>query len=437
MNKKWVIPVALALVVILFLVEIVLYAGRDIPEPVVADLALVRPVVAPEENAFTYFEEAAGVFTWTTNYDLFVDYLNDKPADTGAIAVVIAANGKALDLIRKGLDCPRGLPPEVADFNTEMPCLRYWRNTGKLLAAKVQRDRLEGRYADAAGDCVSLLQFGDIIMREPECMIVFLVGIAIRDYGLAQVRALALDSNTPPAELRRLALALDGMSTAGTGLVHAVKSEYRLAARLIDTFRKGGTFSELSEMGFNIAWLKDWPVPAYLFQRNKTKSLIADLTRSQIRNAAVPFNARTPCEREWETPLSAAGGIKVMLQPNVVGKVLCHLIGPGSMLLDRTGRTECNRAAARIMVAIALYRRDKGAMPDELNALIPDYLEAVPRDPFDGAPFRYKPSKGMIYSVNADGVDSGGSTFAPDAGPDETPGNLRWMAEDAVYDVGR
>jgi hypothetical protein len=41
--------------------------------------------------------------------------------------------------------------------------------------------------------------------------------------------------------------------------------------------------------------------------------------------------------------------------------------------------------------------------------LVPDSLPAVPRDPFDGAPFRYSAGRRLVYSVGENLVDDGGT----------------------------
>lgn len=47
-------------------------------------------------------------------------------------------------------------------------------------------------------------------------------------------------------------------------------------------------------------------------------------------------------------------------------------------------------------------------LPATQEALVPDYLSAVPRDPFDGQPFRYSAEKRIVYSVGENLTDDGG-----------------------------
>jgi len=51
---------------------------------------------------------------------------------------------------------------------------------------------------------------------------------------------------------------------------------------------------------------------------------------------------------------------------------------------------------------------------------VPDYLDAVPTDPFDGEPLRYRQFAGgyKVYSIGRDLVDDGGATPAEERPPD-------------------
>ncbi len=65
---------------------------------------------------------------------------------------------------------------------------------------------------------------------------------------------------------------------------------------------------------------------------------------------------------------------------------------------------------ARTALAVERYRRATGTVPDRLEQLMPQYLEQVPIDPFDGRPLRYRrTSPGyVLYSILEDGQDNGG-----------------------------
>jgi type II secretory pathway pseudopilin PulG len=96
-----------------------------------------------------------------------------------------------------------------------------------------------------------------------------------------------------------------------------------------------------------------------------------------------------------------------------------------------------DRRSAVIALALRLYRFDhNGHWPDSLDALIPQYLPAIPIDPFSptAVSFRYKPPAAgavpIIYSVGENGVDDGGRNSS---GIPSTPG--WWTGPDLVYDL--
>ena len=76
--------------------------------------------------------------------------------------------------------------------------------------------------------------------------------------------------------------------------------------------------------------------------------------------------------------------------------------------------TEADRKAA---LAVQRYRLAADTLPDKLADLVPAYLEAVPKDPFDGNDLRYKKLEPgfVVYSVGEDLSDDGGKERLPDS----------------------
>ena len=73
-------------------------------------------------------------------------------------------------------------------------------------------------------------------------------------------------------------------------------------------------------------------------------------------------------------------------------------------------------------LAIRLHEIDHGRRPAKLTNLVPDYLDAVPDDPFakSGTPIGYLPNapRPLLYSIGANGIDEHG-TYAAD--PNDPP----------------
>jgi hypothetical protein len=92
-----------------------------------------------------------------------------------------------------------------------------------------------------------------------------------------------------------------------------------------------------------------------------------------------------------------------------------HIIG--GMLMPAFGRVLTEEAAsgarlsvARTALGVEEWRLKHGSWPDSLEQLVPDFLDAVPDDPFSESPIRYaKTATGVVvYSVGKDSKDDGG-----------------------------
>lgn len=84
--------------------------------------------------------------------------------------------------------------------------------------------------------------------------------------------------------------------------------------------------------------------------------------------------------------------------------------------------SNAHRIAARDITVAAIaserHRLEKGDYPESLPLLVPEYLEAVPSDPFDGQPLRFKKSQQevVLYSVGINGVNDLGDATKDEKG---------------------
>jgi hypothetical protein len=101
--------------------------------------------------------------------------------------------------------------------------------------------------------------------------------------------------------------------------------------------------------------------------------------------------------------------------------ILTRLLMPA---LGRTGQM-FNLLLAKRRLAVATlaamrYEREHGAWPGTLRDLVPQYLDAVPQDPFaQDQPLRYATNNGLarIYSIGVNRTDEGGDDTDDPAHP--------------------
>lgn len=95
-------------------------------------------------------------------------------------------------------------------------------------------------------------------------------------------------------------------------------------------------------------------------------------------------------------------------------------------MLRKTLLTEALRDLTVSAIALKRYQLQHSRLPDALAELVPEFLPAVPIDPYDGKLLKYRPNEDgtfLLYSVGDDGVDDGGDS-TPVSGKLE---NLSWL----------
>jgi hypothetical protein len=94
-------------------------------------------------------------------------------------------------------------------------------------------------------------------------------------------------------------------------------------------------------------------------------------------------------------------------------------------------RSRARLRGAIVAVAAERFRRQRGRWPQALDELVPDFLTAVPLDPFNGKPMRLGPlSEGLvIYSVGSDLIDDGGLVQQAPLGQGKDIGVRLWNPE--------
>jgi hypothetical protein len=93
------------------------------------------------------------------------------------------------------------------------------------------------------------------------------------------------------------------------------------------------------------------------------------------------------------------------------------LTGTYSKSVVRAMRAETDRSLCLTAIALKRYSLRHGKLPENLNALAPEFLPAVPVDYMDGHPIKYRLNPDgsfVLYSVGEDGKDDGGDMTLPE-----------------------
>ena len=131
-----------------------------------------------------------------------------------------------------------------------------------------------------------------------------------------------------------------------------------------------------------------------------------DHAQECIRIAGLPASRRLRASKDADTRyLRRAGAHLLSKVASLSGLILQET--PAVAWLEVT----------KTALAVERYRLARGKLPEALGQLVPDYLPAVPEDPFDGTPLRYRRTERgfVVYSVGEDGNDDGGKAAPPAA----------------------
>lgn len=431
MKRTVIILLVLIALLVLVMVGALLFAGRDIAPPNTSDLVPDRPEVADVDNAFTYFTEAIAAADWPEADELLYEILDDKKSDPAYVADLLSRNRETLELIERGLACHICQCPEVRTIAESSDYLQYWRRLSNLLVLRVRHDREAGRWADATIRCCQLLRMGNLVHKDAVSTLHSFVGIAMFGQGFALAHDLAASADMPKDELDQLSETLTQLGPLDRGLAQAAKGEYQIMANESDNLWQDSQLGGAAGAGNHPSSLR----PYYLLQPNKTRQMLANCQRNLIKNAAIPATERMLIDVEALTGYKDNRAAFV-LAPNPIGRMLVALLVPSrDTFLAAHTRVQSELAAIRLVVACRRYEIDHGELPPALDALVSDYLDAVPSDPFDGKPFRYDRERAVVYSIGADLIDGGGSQrpLSDTLNLDGTP--YRWAAEDAVFPI--
>jgi len=126
-----------------------------------------------------------------------------------------------------------------------------------------------------------------------------------------------------------------------------------------------------------------------------------DIISKYIEACKLPLHERMEAAQQIQNEIANISGIHILLQgiaPNYARYITRELTNISRLRV------------ALASLAIQRYRLRNGKLPDSLNELVPEFLEEVPLDPYDGKELRYKKlDKGfVVYSIDEDLRDDNG-----------------------------
>ena len=432
------------IVLALVLMTLGLFLGAEsvnVPIPDDSDLRVVLPEIADEDNAFIAIMASTNLIVMGTNslgyFDMsFVEqYVNPRahgcdpetiraaPGAAEKADKILADNAAFFEAFSKGLEKKgfRNVEPKteiVKGYGFVAPPFEAYRWVKHLWQLKVQREIERGEWDKAQESLETLYRFArarsDNALSALELlyggfggfgnMIDMAAAGGLDDAALARLAALACDDrNRYYANVERIlkldhsafCANLDALTPKMMVEINEYKNDVnRKLAEVVASALGGGVVEAEQSLHERIAngivrTVMLWPgYFRYKFHRRTTIARIAETTRLAIKG---------------EVDVAAKeGGSPGVLACNGFGREMLALYARECETLVNRDPSALWRGQALLAIATARWRLVHGeAMPPSLEALVPQFLDAVPVDPYskDGSPFQYDPKTGVAWSV--------------------------------------
>lgn len=365
--------------------------------------------VPDADNAALVLRKAAAAVVELADAPVSISEVIDAPCVVDEcpddIRLLIEANAEALRLVRgvRARPCADwGVRLTSPVINVMLPDLSPQKNLARVCCVAALYHHQQGNHREAVAGVRDILDIADRVSQMGPFLIVHVLRLTVTDIAVATLEGITHDLQTIGA----VDAPVDGGSAVPRAEAESVIRElldedpvregWRIACygeRLME-YDAGGMVSSRHDL---------W----WLFR----PALRLDIIRMMEYSTAAADAVLAP---DWRTANkllpryeTAKSGVEMLT------RFLSNLLLPA---LDTTLATHYHsllrRRLAAVALAIRLYEADHGSLPRALDALVPDYLSAVPKDPFaaDGLVIGYCPDAipPVLYSVGTDGIDEGG-----------------------------
>jgi type II secretory pathway pseudopilin PulG len=328
--------------------------------------------------------------------------LRTEPLTEETKAVVtqyLADNQKALELLYKGAAIEHSrYPVDLGKgFEALMPHLSDLRTGARMLELEAILHAENGKPEKVVDSIESTFGLARSLSREP-ILVSQLVRIACQALAVSALEHAINRTEFTDEQLVKFSQILvnaegtSAMSRAFVGERCAGLSIFKTPSSQTLKLINGGS-SPLGVVGialYKFAGLADMDAAIYL-----------DIMNDYVEIFKLPSEQRRKAADAADTRFEKTSRIHVLL----------HIIMPAlSRVTTIDVRGIAQLRTARAALAIERYRLAAGKLPDTLAELVPAYLDAVPKDPFDGKDLRYKKLEPgfVVYSIGEDGSDDGG-----------------------------
>ena len=309
--------------------------------------------------------------------------------------------------IRKGvsLDYAKNVGWEKGPATT-VPNFLSAQISSKMLCVEGRYLESLGQYSEALENYLTVVAMGRDFSAPEGTLISFLISIAVDNIGLKQLYQLVKSGNLDVPSLEMALARLKVFEKTQGTIVQGFQGEilcykWQFQKMLEDPKFRDEYYDELTKQlgqdGIQVKETKE-EFPSLIERLEKEYN---QFWASQIEYISTPYWKRNPEEykRKTDEMMESFHPFNKRAIPNFLEADVRYLAMVARM------------RKVQIATALATYRAKNGRYPADLSALIPEFFDAMPIDPFSG--------KGFIYQLVSEGTNYTLYSIGPDRMNDE------------------
>jgi len=390
---------------------------HDGPPPDDADLRAPSPIVDDDQNGERVFEDmtkgqfdfiayaiAHGVDDFEANRILSGDASNE-PVESGYLAQVQPALAK----VEVALEKPyfefahptriKAYPPDISVYvgcgKTILMAARLAESRGDFETA-VREITLDERLARCLADC-----HGDIVE--------ILTAVTFDRLSTKAAADLLNNAQTPLLTTNSLLTVFQTEINWTPGYRQALRMEYQFfTLALLGLIKDPASIADVTRD--TRSWV--YHLISANVKVHQTLRLYADRIHLSIAAAELDYAAQQQQFAVLFGPDKELATFSDIFLPNGGGRYLYTVIAPTiAGVLTTKFSAEVSHRLVQTGLALRCFFAARQKLPGKLADLVPQYLPAIPLDPYNGQPLLYDQSRGLVYSVGTSLKDNHGSKF--------------------------
>jgi hypothetical protein len=367
-------------------------------------------------------------YKFAENFEDDIDYNLYYNWDLEFFEKILSDNKDFMAGVERAFDLPQFKDDQEPSPETLIPHIGQLRSYTSLRLLEARVLFMSGEEGKALARLSDLAAELEVFSQSGGGLIGLLSAIAMNGMLTYELWVYQAHGDFIAVELKDFANSYDIRDSFTSAVELAMSQEFQFVTNVID---------EISENGANayISYTAEPPSKlSILWQR---VVLFVGLRKIQTLNqvfqaySEISEQSRFPVvdrnytyADEIESRLSQSNWGSLMNR-NPYGRVLLAILYPAvRAVLEKVEMAKVSSSATQLSYYLHAYYLEQAELPNSLEVLIPDYIDKIPIDPFDGKPMRYSKERKIVYSVGKDFTDQGGSdlpfTFQIDDAADDS-----------------